>query len=102
MAASKPLAGIYPYLVSPVDGSTGEFAYLDREQKAEIIRIVVDQVAGRVPVVPGVSSVSTVDALKQVEQATELGADAIVLMLQAFFPVPPAGVVGYFTAVAER
>jgi 4-hydroxy-tetrahydrodipicolinate synthase len=131
MVASKPLAGIYPYLVSPVDGSTGailerplrqlvehllsqgvqgvsplgstgEFAYLDREQKAEIIRIVVDQVGGRVPVVPGVSAFSTVDALRQVEQATRLGADAIVLMLQAFFPVPPAGVVGYFTAVAER
>jgi 4-hydroxy-tetrahydrodipicolinate synthase len=131
MTASKPLAGIYPYLITPVDasdgairekplralvdhlidqgvqgvsplGSTGEFAYLDREQKAEVIRIVVDQVAGRVPVVPGVSTFSTVDALKQVEQATRLGADAIVLMLQSFFPVPPAGVIGYFSDVAER
>ena len=131
MTAQKPLAGIYPYLVTPVDGSTGtilenplralvehlleqgvqgvsplgstgEFAYLDRDQKAEVIRIVVDQVGGRVPVVPGVSAVSTVDALKQADRAAELGADAIVLMLQAFFPVQPAGVVGYFTAVAER
>jgi 4-hydroxy-tetrahydrodipicolinate synthase len=126
----KPLAGIFPYLVSPVDGSTGailekplrklvdhlidqgvqgvsplgstgEFAYLDRQQKAEIIRIVVDQVAGRVPVVPGVSSFSTVDALKQAETCAKLGADAIVLMLQAFFPVPPSGVIDYFTTVAQ-
>jgi 4-hydroxy-tetrahydrodipicolinate synthase len=125
------LAGIFPYLVTPLDastgtirekplralvehllaqgvqgvsplGSTGEFAYLDREQKADVIRIVVDQVAGRVPVVPGVSAFATVDALKQVEQASRLGADAIVLMLQAFFPVPPAGVVGYVSEVAER
>jgi 4-hydroxy-tetrahydrodipicolinate synthase len=131
MPSATPLAGIFPYLVSPVDGSTGailerplrqlvdhlieqgvqglsplgstgEFAYLDRQQKAEIIRIVVDQAAGRVPIVPGVSSVSTVDALHQLDQASRLGADAIVLMLQSFFPVPPAGVVGYFTAVAER
>ncbi len=131
MPESRPLAGIFPYLVSPVDGttgailesplrklvdhlieqgvqglsplgSTGEFAYLDREQKAEIIRIVVDQTAGRVPVVPGVSAFSTVDALRQLEQCVRLGADAIVLMLQSFFPVPPAGVIDYFTTVAER
>jgi len=131
MRESKALAGIYPYLVSPVDGatgavlekplrtlvdhlidqgvqglsplgSTGEFAYLDREQKAEIVRIVVDQTAGRVPVVPGVSSFATVDALKQAETCAKLGADAIVLMLQSFFPVPPSGVVDYFTTVAQQ
>ena len=130
MPAATPLAGIYPYLVSPVDagtgailerplralvehlieqgvhgvsplGSTGEFAYLDRAQKAEIVRIVVDQAGGRVPVVPGVASFSTVDAQHQADQAAQLGADGIVLMLQAFFPVPPAGVLGYFTAVAD-
>jgi 4-hydroxy-tetrahydrodipicolinate synthase len=130
MTTAKPLAGIFPYMVSPVDGSTGailekplrklvdhlidqgvqglsplgstgEFAYLDREQKAEILRIVVDQTAGRVPVVPGVSGFSTVDALRQAETCARLGADAIVLMLQSFFPVTPAGVVDYFTTVAR-
>jgi len=128
---SRELTGIFPYLVSPVDastgavlekplralvdhlirqgvhgvsplGSTGEFAYLDREQKAEIVRIVVDEAAGRVPVVPGVSGFSTVDALRQAETCARLGADAIVLMLQSFFPVPPAGVVDYFSTVAQQ
>src|SRR6266516_522194 len=128
---SKALAGIFPYLVSPVDGSTGailekplrkltdhlieqgvqglsplgstgEFAYLDREQKAEIVRIVVDETAGRVPVVAGVAAFSTVDALRQAERCAQLGADAIVLMLQGFFPLTPGDVAGYFTTVAER
>jgi 4-hydroxy-tetrahydrodipicolinate synthase len=131
MSQSRELAGIFPYLVSPVDastgavlekplrtlvdhlirqgvhgvsplGSTGEFAYLDRDQKAEIVRIVVDEAAGRVPVVPGVSGFSTVDALRQAETCARLGADAIVLMLQSFFPVPPAGVIDYFTTVAQQ
>ena len=130
-STSRVLAGIFPYLVSPVDastgavlekplralvdhlirqgvhgvsplGSTGEFAYLDRDQKAEIVRIVVDEAAGRVPVVPGVSGFSTVDALRQAETCARLGADAIVLMLQSFFPVPPAGVVDYFSTVAQQ
>jgi 4-hydroxy-tetrahydrodipicolinate synthase len=55
-----------------------------------------------VPVVPGVSSFATTDALRQAETCARLGADAIVLMLQSFFPVPPGGVLGYFTRVAER
>jgi 4-hydroxy-tetrahydrodipicolinate synthase len=123
-------SGIFPYLVSPVDGatgrvlerplralvahligagvhglsplgSTGEFAYLSAEQRAEIVRIVVDEAAGRVPVVPGVSAFATTDALRQAERCAELGADGIVLMLQTFFPVPPSGVERYVRTVAE-
>ncbi len=80
--------GIFPYLVSPIDaatgrvreralrdlvdhviqsgvhglsplGSTGEFAYLTFEQRGEIVRIVVDAAAKRVPVLAGVGAFST-------------------------------------------
>jgi 4-hydroxy-tetrahydrodipicolinate synthase len=130
MTARADFAGIFPYLVSPIDsatgkvlerplrklvshliaegvqglsplGSTGEFAYLDDAQRNEIIRIVMDETAGRVPVIPGVSAFSTLEALRRAEVCAKAGADGIVLMLQSFFPVPPAGVVGYFRTVAE-
>lgn len=128
---SKPLRGIYPYLISPIEepsgrvrekvlrdlvehliakgvhglsplGSTGEFAYLSFEQKTEIVRIVVDAAAGRVPVVPGVAAFSTMDAVRQAECFVELGADALVLILQTMFPVPRSGIERYFVTVAER
>ena len=127
---AKEFAGIFPYLVSPVDGtsgwvlegplralvdhligagvhglsplgSTGEFAYLTAEQRAEIVRIVVEQAAGRVPVVPGVAACSTFDAIQQAERYLRLGADGIVLILQTFFPLGRAAVEQYFRAVAE-
>ena len=130
MTEHTRLRGIYPYLVSPIDatdgrvlerplralvghliergvhglsplGSTGEFAYLDAEQRAEIVRIVVDEAAGRVPIVPGVSAFATTDALRQAERCAALGADGVVLMLQSFFPVPVSGVERYFRTVAE-
>lgn len=127
---AKPFRGIFPYLVSPVDeatgrireralrqvvehviaqgvhglsplGSTGEFAYLTFEQRREIVRIVVDAAAGRVPVVPGVAAYATTDALRQAEAFVALGADGLVLILQTLFPVSRSGIEGYFRTVAE-
>ena len=126
----KPLHGIFPYLVSPIDestgrvrervlrdlvehligqgvhglsplGSTGEFAYLTFEQRQEVVRIVVDASAGRVPVVPGVAAFATGDAVRQAERYVELGADALVVILQTMFPVGRGGIERYFTTVAE-
>jgi len=122
--------GIFPYLVSPIDeatgrvrervlrdlvehliacgvhglsplGSTGEFAYLSFEQRTEIVRIVVDAAAGRVPVLAGVAAFATGDALRQAETHARLGADGLILILQQMFPVPPRGIERYFSAVAK-
>jgi 4-hydroxy-tetrahydrodipicolinate synthase len=122
--------GIFPYLVSPVDepsgrvrervlrdlvehligcgvhgltplGSTGEFAYLSFEQRREMVRIVVDAAAGRVPVVAGVAAFSTGDAMRQAEAHARLGVDGLILILQQMFPLPPRGIERYFAAVAE-
>lgn len=120
--------GIFPYLVSPLDaagrvnepvlralvehlvtsgvhglsplGSTGEVAYLDGEQRAEVVRIAVDAAAGRVPVVAGVAAFATDDAVRQAERYATLGVDGLVVMLQTFFPLGPAAVERYFADVA--
>lgn len=120
--------GVFPYLVSPNDtdgsvkeetlrrlvrhlinegvhgltplGSTGEVAYLSRDQRREIVRIVVEEAAGRVPVVPGVESASTRGAIEEALAYRELGADGIVLILSSYFPLRETDVVGYFRDVA--
>ncbi len=122
--------GIFPYLVSPIDassgrvrervlrelvehligcgvhglsplGSTGEFAYLSFEQRQEIVRIVVDAAAGRVPVLAGVAAFATSDAIRQAEAHVRLGADGLILILQQMFPVPARGVERYFGDIAR-
>ncbi len=127
---NKSFRGIFPYIVSPIEegsghvkekvlrdlvehliargvhglsplGSTGEFAYLSFEQRKEIVRIVVDAVEGRVPVVPGVAAFSTTDALRQAEAFVDLGADGLVAILQTMYPVSRSGLEGYFRAIAE-
>jgi len=121
--------GIFPYLVSPVEeasgrvrervlrdlvehliqcgvhglsplGSTGEFAYLSFEQRKEIVRIVVDAAAKRVPVAAGVAAFSTIDAIHQAEAFARLGLDGLILILQRMFPVSPRGIERHFRAIA--
>ncbi len=126
---SKPFKGIFPYIVSPIEesngqvkervlrdlvehliargvhglsplGSTGEYAYLTFEQRKEMVRVVVEAAAGRVPVVAGVGAFSVTDALQQAEAFVRLGADGLVVILQTMYPVSRKGIEAYFKAVA--
>lgn len=122
-------AGVFPYLVTPIDaagrvntailerivndliaagvhgltplGSTGEFAYLDQEQRIDVVRATVEAAARRVPVVPGVASTATRDAVAQAKAYQQLGVDGILAILEAYFPLTDAQVEGYFRAVAD-
>ena len=121
--------GVFPYLVSPVDksgrvltdvlgrlasdliaagvhgltplGSTGEFAYLDREQRAAVVRATIEAAAGRAPVVAGVASTATDDAVAQAKSYQRLGASSILAILEAYFPLKDAQVEAYFRAIAD-
>jgi 4-hydroxy-tetrahydrodipicolinate synthase len=121
--------GVFPYLVSPIDtggniresvlgrlcddliksgvhgltplGSTGEFAYLDRDQRTSVVRTTIDAAQGRVPVVAGVVSTSTADAVAQARAYERLGANGILAILEAYFPLPEAQVESYFRAIAD-
>jgi len=56
---------------------------------------------GRVPVVAGVAGTTTRDAVHLAREAVRLGADGVLAILEAYFPVPDAGVEAYFKAIAE-
>jgi 4-hydroxy-tetrahydrodipicolinate synthase len=121
--------GVFPYLVSPIDaaghiredvlarlcddlitsgvhgltplGSTGEFAYLDADQRTAVVRTTIAAAKGRVPVVAGVVSTSTADAVAQARAYQMLGADGILAILEAYFPLADAQVESYFRSIAD-
>ena len=121
--------GVFPYLVSPVDadgkvrasvlgrlcddliragvhgltplGSTGEFAYLNSEQRTAVVRATIEASERRVPVVAGVVSTATNDAVAQAKAYQKLGADGILAILEAYFPLADAQVESYFRAIAD-
>lgn len=82
-------------------GSTGEFAAMTPDERKRVNRIVIEQAAGRVPVVPGTGSCSTTEAIELSKDAADAGADA-VLLVQPYYETPTrAEVIEYFTRVGE-
>ena len=86
--------------ISPL-GSTGEVMLLDQVQRETIVAICIDETAGRIPVIPGVSSASTRDACRQAQRYASLGADGLVVIRENAYPVDEQGVGDYFAAVAQ-
>jgi 4-hydroxy-tetrahydrodipicolinate synthase len=82
-------------------GSTGEFAYLNSEQRTAVVRTAIAAADRRVPVVAGVASTSTADAVAQARSYQEFGADGILAILEAYFPLQDAQVESYFRAIAD-
>ncbi|MBI4473364.1 MAG: dihydrodipicolinate synthase family protein, partial [Acidobacteria bacterium] len=59
-------------------GTTGEGATLDASETDMVVRIVIEQAAGRVPVIIGAGSNSTAKAAQGAKRAKELGADGVL------------------------
>src|SRR6187431_2968742 len=61
-------------------GSTGEFAALTGSERRLVVETVVDQAAGRVPVVAQTGAVSTAEAIELSRHAQDAGASVLMLV----------------------
>lgn len=61
-------------------GSLGEGATLEKDEKIAILKACVDAVGKRVPIVAGISSLSTADAVKLAKQAAEVGCQGLMVL----------------------
>ncbi len=69
-----------------VMGSSGEFPFFDRDDRRRVIEVVLDEVAGKVPVFAGISDSGTELAAGNARDAESAGADALVLTMPYYFP----------------
>jgi 4-hydroxy-tetrahydrodipicolinate synthase len=82
-------------------GTTGESPTLDGEECKEVIRIVVEQAHGRVPVIAGAGSNCTSEAVEYARDAKEVGAVA-TLQVSPYYNKPTnAGYLAHFRAIAD-
>ncbi|MFO1351602.1 MAG: 4-hydroxy-tetrahydrodipicolinate synthase [Gammaproteobacteria bacterium] len=82
-------------------GTTGESATLDFEEHAEVIRRVVKQVRGRIPVIAGTGANATSEAKHLTRSAKEGGADACLLVAPYYNKPTQEGLYQHYKAIAE-
>ncbi|HED15506.1 MAG TPA: 4-hydroxy-tetrahydrodipicolinate synthase, partial [Gammaproteobacteria bacterium] len=82
-------------------GTTGESATLDELQHCEVIRRVVDQVAGRTAVIAGTGANSTSEAISLTRCAMQTGVDACLLVTPYYNKPSQEGLYLHHKAVAE-
>ena len=83
-------------------GTTGEFSALDDEQRLACIETVVDQVAGRVPVVANVAATSTEFAVKLGLALRGTAVDGIAATPPYYYPCAQDELLAHFRYIRER
>jgi len=82
-------------------GTTGEAATLSFDEHKQLIRMAVEQVRGRVPVIAGTGSNNTAESIELTRAARELGADAALLISPYYNKPTQEGIYRHYRAVAE-
>ena len=91
---AKGVHGLYP------NGSTGEFVRFLPEERREIIRIVCDQAAGRVPVLAGAAEANVRETIKACETYAGFGVRAVAIVSPFYYKLGPESVYAYFREIA--
>lgn len=82
-------------------GTTGESATLNEDEHCEVIRLTVERVAGRVPVIAGTGANATAEAIHLTRRACEIGADACLLVTPYYNKPTQEGLFRHYQAVAD-
>ena len=82
-------------------GTTGESPTLSPEETERVIRIVVEQTGGRVPVIAGTGSNCTDKAIHMTEKAKQIGATASLQVAPYYNKPTGEGFFRHFSAIAD-
>lgn len=82
-------------------GTNGEVYALNTEEKLAIIKTVVDETKGRVPVYAGTGCIRTKDTIDLSLKAKELGADALSIVSPYYVAVSQDDLYDYFSEIAR-
>jgi len=83
-------------------GTTGESATLTHEEHKRVIKITVEAVHGRVPVLAGTGSNSTAESIELTLSAKEMGADGALLISPYYNKPTQEGIYQHYRKIAEE
>lgn len=84
-----------------VCGTTGEASTMPDSEHLEAVRIVVERVSGKIPVIAGAGSNDTSHGIELAREATAMGADALLIVTPYYNKTSQEGLVRHFDAMAS-
>lgn len=82
-------------------GTTGESPTLDHSEHMDVVAAVMEEAAGRVPVIAGAGSNSTREAISLTKRAHDLGVDGMLHVTPYYNKPSQEGLFNHFSAIAE-
>jgi 4-hydroxy-tetrahydrodipicolinate synthase len=83
-------------------GTSGESPTVSVEEHCELIRVTVDHIQGRIPVIAGTGGNSTREAIELTEFAKKVGADASLQVVPYYNKPTQEGMYQHFKTIAEK
>jgi 4-hydroxy-tetrahydrodipicolinate synthase len=83
-------------------GTTGEFVNMTFEERLEVIKIVVDEANGKVPVIAGTGETGTKLVIDATRKATDIGADAAIIVSPYYLKPQAKGLYDHYATIAEK
>ena len=85
-----------------VAGTTGEPSSLTIDERTQLVKVAVETIAKRIPVVAATGSQSLAETTELTLKAEKAGADALLVVTPYYIKPPPEGLVQYFEEVGKR
>ena len=82
-------------------GTTGESPTLTHAEHEQVVSEVINEAAGRVPVIAGAGSNNTAEAIRFVEHAKNVGANAALVVTPYYNKPTQAGLIAHFTELTK-
>ena len=83
-------------------GTTGEFVNLTTEEKRRVIKIVIDEVNGRVPVIAGTGASGTDQTVEMTRYAKDAGATAALIVTPFYLKPADRGIYEHYYTIANE
>lgn len=82
-------------------GSTGSNGSFTEQEKRQVLSVVLEAVGGAVPVMFGIGSITTAEAIRLARFAEEAGADAVLCVPINYWTPTPAELVRHYRSTAD-
>lgn len=83
-------------------GTTGESSTLSEEEHMDCVKFTIERTKGRLPVIAGTGSNSTYTAIEMSREASEAGADGLLLVTPYYNKATQQGLIAHYKAVAAE